>query len=63
MSKVACRFRGVLAAVLICSVLVTPTVFAARTGESPFRRFVRKLIPRVFDDLLSIPPGALLPLL
>jgi hypothetical protein len=62
MSKVAGRFRGALAAVLICSVLVTPTAFAARTGESPFRRFLRKLITRAFDDRLSIPPGVLLPL-
>lgn len=62
MSKGTRRVRAIFAAVLICSVLVTPTALAAKTGDSPFRRFVRKLIPRVFDDLLGIPPGALVPL-
>lgn len=56
MSRFARGSRAVFAVVLLCS-LLAPTAFAAsRTGDSPFRRAVRRLIARTFDEI-SIPPG------
>ena len=61
MHRIVRRSRRVLAVVVLCSLALAPSAFAANTGESPFRRFIRRLIVRVFDDTLSVPPGLLIP--
>ncbi len=61
MRSIVRHCRHASAAVLLCSLLFAPVALAAaERGESPLRKFLRRLIVRVFDDALSIPPGILI---
>jgi hypothetical protein len=48
--------RRAIGAVLLISVIVAPAAFAAKDrDESPFRRFIRRLIVHVLDDRIGVP--------